>query len=388
MLAKVVQEGRDRRNTSIGGTALVGNFLGPCIRRLTASSHPEWVARIHDIGRPELIALDDTARERRLCEATEAYYNPYLKVVEWAISTGSMPNLELLNWEDKVVLPKSMFQAIVQSKVQHLRLFRVHIDEEFEVETSQDLPWPLKTLDLELDWEIGSEEAKQKGSTGPLILSLLRSCAPTLEVLRWIGPGLSSMDKISFLHNWKGVNFPCLRRLTLSFIPYADTSVLDTLLGSDTAVRELDLGFGCNAIGKTFFSERGNVRSLETLVCDSAYHNELLRANPQLLKLMMSSALPTTLIEGQILPILTRSFHNLSSLSLIWKEPSIPAQALEQISALGTLQQLQLSAGQQFGWKHDWLINLGEMRRPRFKKQSIYVVKLVVEILDGFVLLP
>ena len=379
MLLKLLDEGVSRLRYLAEGRAPGENSLGSCIRRLTVSTDPAWILRPNGIAAQEFDELDDAAQDELLSTASKAYYDSYLKMIEAVLRSRAMPNLELLNWEDKAVLPKSLFQAIAKSRIQHLRLFRVQVDEDFEAEIPQNHCWPLRTLHLEVRWNL----FEKKRSTSPLILSILRSCAPTLESLKLASPvgcTPSSIDNISFPHSWKGVNFPRLRRLALSLKSCGDPNVLDTFLGPETAVRELNLGRGNMEIAQEFFGKRGQIRSLETLVCNLENFNNLLSFNPQLSKLMMLKALPATLVDNQVLPVLSRSFRSLSSLSLTWGEPFISAQALEQINTLDTLQQLQLSAGNQCGWEYDWVIeheeirsrlsNLSQLRRLSFRRDT------------------
>ena len=71
-----------------------------------------------------------------------------------------------------------------KSSLKHLKLFRISVDREFEVEIPNCLGsnvWPLRTLYLEV---LGNmHEGGQEVNTYPLIASILRHCASTLESL-------------------------------------------------------------------------------------------------------------------------------------------------------------------------------------------------------------
>jgi hypothetical protein len=47
----------------------------------------------------------------------------------------------------------------------------------------------------------------------------------------------------------------------------------------------------------------------------------------------------------------------------VWGDTVIPNSALEIIGSLKSLEQVSLSAGEQFGWRHSWLIDHNAMRR-------------------------
>ena len=82
-----------------------------------------------------------------------------------------------------------------------------------------------------------------------------------------------------------------------------------------------------------------------------------LRANPQLSTLRIWGSTDPTILDEDIVPLLAKSFTNLSSLSLVWKGVSISDDVLENIGAIQSLQQLHISAGEQFGWRHNWYAN-------------------------------
>jgi hypothetical protein len=121
-----------------------------------------------------------------------------------------------------------------------------------------------------------------------------------------------------------------------------------------------------------YFKNRGTIPSLESFVWTSHWlpsdHNlEFLRSNIQLSKLKISFAASPMLLEEQLLPLLSRSFSRLKSLSLVWDDTRISDSALELISSLQSLEQICLSAGAQFGWRHNWLIDHDAMRRHLVK---------------------
>ncbi|MCJ1383632.1 hypothetical protein MMC17_006746 [Xylographa soralifera] len=351
LLKKLCNEVKARASLSGPGT-----YLGSSIRRLTIATHPSWV---RDLSFNQLQTLDPEIAEERFGRGTRAYFDAYFDSIVAALSSGSMPHLELLSWENEVfVLPKSFFMAMVRSTIQHLKLFRVKVDEMFEVLVPNDLPhrhWPLKSLDLELTWTFAS--AKYVGSIRPLVTSIVCLSAPTLEALKWIGGMSLSRDRHSFASFGDELQFPCLGRLTLENLRFADSSVLTILLGPSTKVRELEMDVECGPIASEFFAKRGTIETLETLSCKIVNSLEFLQENPQLSKLRISEPRSPSLLETKIIPLLAKCFHNLSSLSLTWEGRSITKNALERIGTLRGLQQLHLSSGQGFGWRHNWFVD-------------------------------
>ena len=203
-------------------------------------------------------------------------------------------------------------------------------------------------------------------TTSSLCASILRLCAPTLESLTWRS-GLSRSDTFTFADDGPDSSLPflCLRDLSLSYMRFRDSSILNALLQNGLRVLEVDTER--DSISVDFFQKRGRISSLETFAWSTsripASHSlEFLRANTQLSKLRLQHSAPEELL-GILLPILSTSFSNLRSLSLAWESTSIPESALELISTLKTLEQIHLSAGCQFGWKYDWMIDHESMQK-------------------------
>ena len=180
--------------------------------------------------------------------------------------------------------------------------------------------------------------------------------------MKWIGGISLSRDLYSFASFGDVLSFPCLRRLTLERIEFSDSSILRILLGPATKVRELEMDVERGGIISEFFAKRGNIETLETLSCESMESLDFLHANCQLSKLMIRQPLSPSSMDTKIIPLLSKCFHNLSSLSLVWEGLSITENALKQIGTLRGLRQLQLSTGEQFGWTHNWFVDHDEIR--------------------------
>lgn len=211
----------------------VSPSLGACIRRITVATLPRCVTYRHRISLDEaFIKLDKEERDRRRADAGRFYYKTYLPIIQQLLSTPNvLPHLELLDWEDKVSLPRSFFEDLTRSRLQHLKLFRVCIDEEFTIGSPDwtAIPWPLRTLHLELTTQ---PQKVHEISLAALSASILSLCAPTLESLTWV----NLFDKKGHSFVTAGLSsapsFPCLRNLKLEHIKFLDSSMLDAFLKS------------------------------------------------------------------------------------------------------------------------------------------------------------
>ena len=188
-------------------------------------------------------------------------------------------------------------------------------------------------------------------------------------------------NPISFASSGHTLYFLRLRILAIKMLRLSGSSVLDTLLGSGTKVCHLQVStMGDNIAGK-FFAKRGNIPTFETLACTSGEPANFIYANPQVRKLTIGqlgpSRMPSRWFSGrcsdvQIVGSLSKSFHNLSSLSLIWDEDFIPEYALEYISTINNLSSLHLSAGVRVGFSdYNWVINHKKPRRHISRLKSL-----------------
>ena len=361
IIDKLKEEATDRSN--LGG--LTGkSALGPCIRRLTVATHPGWIKYRHNVELSEdFNALPRRESSSRLIAAYHALFDRYYTSIQDLLSNRSvLPHIELLDWEDTITLQPFFFDAIAQSTIQHLKIYRIRVDKLFTIDMPTYQPsrsWPLRSLYLELMPAMSNLRL----DVSCLCTSILRACAPTLQSLAW---DTSSRNPI----NTNGLGacppFPSLRHLRLAFLRFADVCYLNELVHDE--LNSLDVNTSSSSASSEFFDRRGRIPALKIFVWKASNLTEshslaFLKANPQISKLSIPRAAPTTLLEDRILPLLAQSFTNLTSLSLVWDGLSISFQAMESITQITTLQQLHLSAGHQLGWRHDWLIDHGTMRR-------------------------
>ena len=364
LIVALKEEGLVRANNK-GSTLLPS--LGACIRRITVATHPGWVSHRHDISLDEdFAALDEKVRNARLALASDFFFDTYVPAIGRLLSDrDTLPHLELLDWEDRIVLPRSFFVSLVCSSIKHLKLFRVQVEEEFKIELPGALAtckWPLQTLHLELSPTLCK---RKEISTSTLCNSILRLCAPTLESLTWA----SLWGDSSYSFSTGALDPPCfpnLRNLKLDRILFSDSSVLNALIQDN--LRSLDADTESKAVCADFFQSRGTIPALETFVwrvlrLPASHPLNFLRANTQLSKLSLPYKVPDIFLEIDLLPLLSSSFKRLTSLCLKWEGSTISESALDMISSISTLEQIHLSAGEEYGWKHDWLINHNSMRR-------------------------
>lgn len=363
LVEKLVGEGEER--AANGGT-LQARSIGPCIRRITVATDPGWISYRHGVELRTINDLEEEEQNTRMINASKAFFGGYMSRLQSLLPT--LPHLELLDWEDKIALPRSFFNGIAGSHIQHLKLFRVSVKDEFQLRLPNahgSVAWPLRTLHLEL---LPSIERSNDVSTLPLCASILRSCAPTLAALTWIArprpekePGVAAIEATHKLPR-----FAALRSLTLYKVGLKNSYLLSSLVQDGLHI--LDVDTEASPVYADFFRQRGSIRSLTTFVWDTfqlPIHHQIdfLRANPQVSKLAISHAAPKELVEKSILPLLVSSFTALTSLDLKWMGLSVSESALEMISLVTTLEQIHLSAGNQFGWRHDWLIDHEIMRK-------------------------
>lgn len=264
-----------------------------------------------------------------------------------------------------IVLQPSFYDAIAQSTIQHLKLFRVRVAKLFTIGQPPSQPsraWSLRSLYLEVTPAMGRIQPDVSG----LCTSILRLCAPSLRSLT------SSTCRPKPIHtNGLGPSprFPSLRHLRLGYLTLGDVFYLQELVHDE--LKALDVDTNSSPACSQFFDGRGRIPALEILVWSPFYLPEsqslaFLGANPHLLKLSIPTAASAALLEDRIVPMLAQSFSNLTSLSLVWDSLNIPCQALDYISQITKLEQLHFSgvcAGFQASWRHDWPIDHQAMQK-------------------------
>ena len=258
MIEKLLEEAEERE-TNNGYT--ISPSIGACIRQLRIVSYQL------DIDYAELIKMQKKERKKRVRKANKLHFGDYLPSIE-LILAGALPHLELLDVQNNIRLPRSFFNALARSSIQHLKLCHVNISEEFEIALPQALAhrgWPLRTLHLELYWDFFEEP---RGRTAPLCTSILHLCAPTLEKLVWTAVTDPREQDLQSLATEEPPRFVKLRELTLRRIKILDHSTLKLLIFPqlESGLKVLNVDADNGSLVAQFLEGCGTIRSLETFV--------------------------------------------------------------------------------------------------------------------------
>jgi hypothetical protein len=325
---------------------------------MTVATSTDILRRRFDI--PEVEFGSGEAQLLKWQVANQTVEDFYLPQVQTILCYGkTLPHLESLDWEDNTNLSPFFYNALACSSIQHLKLYRPTVNEEFEIMLPQTLVsrgWLLRTLHLQLDLDL---DMQMKGTTARLCASILRLCAPTLETLVWSNLGYNDYQTFG-----DGLlpNFLCLRNLHLGgLLKLADTSVMDAFLKSKLV--NLSLMIGIHLVNKALDS-CGRIPSLKTLSMPSPPLG-FLQANTQLSKIDFNyEGFSAESLEIEVLPILS-TFSNLTSLRVVWP-PScllLPETGLRLISNLHTLNQLGIRCGYVRGWRRNWKVDHEAIRQ-------------------------
>ncbi|KAF2801322.1 uncharacterized protein BDZ99DRAFT_483816 [Mytilinidion resinicola] len=269
-LLSVLQSEGNERSENNGRTQKPS--LGACIRRITVATNPYWLTKRYGISSDDW-GNEDKEVKAAVSSANRAYYRHVSGIGAAASSTLSY--LELLDWEDKVTLPKSFFSAISESAVQHLKLFRTQVNDEFQLEYS-------------------------KGNVLPSIVELSLPTKPS----PWTRYKLDSsrLQKI---------------------IPF----------GSECELQTLVVNTSSKFMG-SFFGKRGQILSLKALILENFEFEEEAFPFPEANHHVSRLCLVVALAEhtaAHVTRLIASSFSNLTSLRLHWEAISIPKPHLELI---------------------------------------------------------
>jgi hypothetical protein len=383
--------------------------IAACIRRLTFSSRPHYVAQhhrdLHDsIWGQAAESVTKDERETLMKESGE-FYTRLRKASILAMS--AMPNLETLTWKDGFSLDRNFFEGITRSKAQHVQLNRTTIDEPWSMKPPlTPSSWPIRSLDLNISLAYQATKKSDDtengtGQTNPMtnfFSTLFQLCSPTLESLAWtykdFQPGARGFASLGE----SPISFPRLRHLQLGLLKI-DSFAISSFLAAP--LKSLDLSESILADAGTHISLCGPFRDLGSFVVTSLpkkmqpcshiaefiiHHNDIYR----LFVHERGDALENDAhLDRYIIPALMKhDFSNLRSLSLAWGGGSIdestkphqvhiPQTALKIIGRLVSLEQLSLRAGYCFGWRHQWLVNHEELRRYFSQLKRLKILALV-----------
>ncbi|KAL6893439.1 hypothetical protein GGI43DRAFT_413341 [Trichoderma evansii] len=206
--------------------------------------------------------------------------------------------------------------------------------------------------------------------------TLFQRCAATLESLSWQHVKLKSKSRISLSPHFR--SFPLLRYMRLSFISLSPATFSSLLL---SPLKHLELPIYLENLIESLVTCEP-LRDLQSLIIStlpsqsqqSKHVAEFIRRHKHVHKLIVHERNSTNM-DRFIIPILAeRGFNNLCCLSLGWSAESvgpltgprefhIPETALMALGTIASLEKLSLRAGNNFGWRNQWLIDHGKLHQ-------------------------
>ncbi|KAH8742503.1 hypothetical protein F5883DRAFT_596203 [Diaporthe sp. PMI_573] len=376
LLIRLVKEGQER-DINHGATPALS--IGACIRRVRVKTDTHWIQEVSDlwVSRQDFKDLPAVEKDKRLEDANQAYFDVYIPDIGFVLRK-SLPNLEYLAWEDPVLLDRPFFNSLVHSSVKQLKLCKVRVLEDFEVEIPPSGAWPLQSLDIEMelaqrgqcptaDANSGEQhslvdprdgqsfERKDLHDTRPasqemevnffrLSTSILRLCAPTLEALKWCLPH-DRLKPIPF--DPELLEFPRLRILNLGSRMKLEKRLAKALISSHLS--GLTINTQTDPVISQRLDEIGYMQSLEKFEWNSWMLQEtqpldFLSRNTHLTGFTVGLPASPGFLDNRVVPLLASSFCRLKSLDLCWGGTSIPESSIIAISAIASLEHLKLDA--------------------------------------------
>lgn len=352
--------------------------LGACIRRLTICTNSG--VNKSTVG---------TARswiEERVCNiAAVEVHGRHMNALELVLRTA-VPNLEFLDWRDRIPLTPLMASAISHAPITKLELHHLELREDYCLEIVEfKEQWHLRSLLLRV--AIAGRSGLMADN---FITSIFRLSAPTLEELVWEG----TSDYGWYTIGTSELCFTKLRKLQLRGIRATDDALWSSLIpgNEDSSLTDLSMEC-CYSDLASFLGRRGHIATLSHLSWVNIRPESnpdciaFLSANPQLescrydepYELNYNNDPPADPPPGglqSLVPIFSSSsFQLLTTLSVVWSTPTIPAAALRGIGTLTALKHLHLSAGMAFREKIDWRVDHKLLRkRLRPLKQLKWLV--------------
>ena len=348
------------RERDANGTTLSPS-LGVCIRRIKVIEGSALFHRQINPNDGSFLRLDSEGKQRKLQKACDFYHEVFFPRVQDILSNRRvLPHLDELVCKCRNAVPQSFFNSLIQSSLQHLKLYDVPIGADFTINLPDTLAksWPLRTLHLELQTDFFTTEV----TTASLCASLLGLCSQTLESLTWIDRCCKGEHSFATAGLNSAPCFTRLRRLFLDHRAVLDLSVVDALIHDK--IRTLSVR-NDDSVNAKFFYNRGSIPSLRKFdlwAYTEEYTGPILRflmANSHLSMLSLQGLFnfPADFCETRILPLLSSSFSELTSLSLSWNVLSISESTLGVIGSLKPLQQIHLSGGYHSDWRPTFQIN-------------------------------
>lgn len=323
--------------------------LGACIRRMSIA-----------VDLPIKIAQVPRLALKRENEWAAEYHFIHIHVLEYVLQ-HAVPNLDFLDWKDRMSIVQSLPIAMVNSPITTLELHGVSLAYEFEIGVPTQRPtWRLRKLMLGLN-SPGFFTASI--STLKFTRSILEFAAPTLEELVWDGSMEGTHLGRSHSFGSDPIGFPKLRELHMIRIQMDDTVLPSLIPAENEKVGLTHLWLQSQAKNLApFLAKRGHIPTLKHLNwMDIPSHNidqcvSFIAENPQLQAFQFEDP-SASLLEMHLIPLFTSMFDSLTSLALVWETTHIPAASLGRIGKLFTLKYLWLSAGNQCGEDLTWIVD-------------------------------
>ena len=328
--------------------------IGVCIRRLTVQTNPGAMASRHEIGQFSSRSLTSEKGE----EVIESYYETYLLAIAQVLRFA-LPNLDELEWGDRIAIPQYMFTAISSSPIRHLGLRSGVLGSDCEYPALLLEPrqrWALRSLNIRLlpgrDPGPGGWSRMER-----FCRSFFEEVAPTLERMSCFGRVFPE-DCV--------IRFPRLRTLRLDAWMMTKESALASFFPADArscALRSVainDIGSNGMWIWK-FLARRGHIQGLEVLSLRSLHPEYIIpmaaffSANPQLKFLLMSS-FNSKFLNTTIFPFLASNLKFLTSLAVTLWTFVIPSSTLAAIGRISSLTSLWITVGHSYRARK-WIVD-------------------------------
>lgn len=106
------------------------------------AADPQMIAERHGVSlRDENFQeLGLEVRRNMMDKAYEFYSGAYLRPLTSILSdVSAMPHLELMDWEDRIALPETFFNSIVNCAAKHVKFQRVSVVDQFEICLTESL---------------------------------------------------------------------------------------------------------------------------------------------------------------------------------------------------------------------------------------------------------
>lgn len=202
----------------------VKGALGACVRQLKIATSPVEFDRHEPHGN----GMSHNRVTALYQEATDAYYDIYLKKIEMVVSKNMLPNLDKLIWGDNLLPPRSLLLAIVRSPIRRFKFASIQFGEPYSLpEPIQRLSWPLKRLHLKANMDLSGTNKDLNVSS--FHRNFLALCSQSLETLILDADPIhfedhKTMTTTSFRDRKNGLSlsFPRLRNIS----EYGDLQII------------------------------------------------------------------------------------------------------------------------------------------------------------------